>query len=140
MIDTVEYELQNFDGRTGTYKPVTRRGVQVGRFAVRQTEPNEYSFDVNDPDPIEVPVRRFVIEHVPSGFRCGHFDEFADALVYVDDLSRFSESDPDATSSDAVLAQLGPLLVKWAIACHAHNRAVPFREWRMRHVTGATKE
>lgn len=128
MLDTVSYGMLHIDRVTKASSRVQQHGVQVGRFAVRQGNPGDSIMVASDP----VRMRRFAVDHMASGVQAGHFDDFRDAMIFADDISRFSAQDPDGTDPAAVVAQLGPAVYEWLQACNSGGIAIPFRRWQGR--------
>lgn len=132
MLDTVSYTMLHLDPRNGQGMRVEVHGVQVGRFAVRQSDPGDSGYEHADPAKGRFLMRRFVVEHIPSGLQAAHFDDFRDAMVFADDVSRYCVADPDGTEPANVIAQMGPAVYDWLQACNAQNIAIPFRRWQGR--------
>jgi len=106
------------------------RGTQVGRFAVRQYDARErHGYGADDPSRF-FSLRAWAVDHIPSGLCVCDADTAEDAAKIADDLSRFSAQDPDATTVEALTAQLGPRLIAWVDALLDDGKQpLDYREW-----------
>ena len=117
MIGDIEYAV--IHTRSRTLYPVT--GMQVGRFAIRMKLERVKFADGTTP-------RLFQVDH-PATHACfGDFDRFEDALAYADDLSRYSENDPDSSDMEEVKRLIGRRTMAWARDA-GDGTFIPYREW-----------
>lgn len=122
----VDYYITTDNGKT----PV--RGVQIGRFAVRNGGDDDIARVALPPSDLAP----WVVEHIPTGLALVAFDNFEDAYAAADDLSRFSKSDPSSKDQKRAVEQVGPLIRAWVHTMLDPWRGqqqplkyIPYREW-----------
>ncbi len=95
----------------GVRLPCAVRGLQVGRFMVRQMFESEAHVGGESGQFLPRP---WVVQHIPSGL-CWSFDELQVALGVADALSLYSRVDPTSRSLDEALLrkQVGAQLYDW---------------------------
>ena len=109
-----------------TRRPAT--GVQIGRFAVRMSA-GEVLYDADGRNSV---ARPWSVDHIASGISVLDLHTFEDAVFVADDVSRFSAKDPDATTLDALIEQLGDRVVGWLTWIEQQKGGYPhlsFRQW-----------
>jgi len=82
------------------------KGIQVGRFAVRPSEPGD-NVGIQ-----RIKANSWFVDHIPSKSVLVTVDTFEQAMSVADDASRFSHEDPDATDG-RMLQQIGPSILSW---------------------------
>lgn len=128
MIDTVKYRLLERVRETGQFRRRVVVGVQVGRFAIRCTDPNEPCILPDGASGILG--NPYAVDHMASGAGLGDFETWADAVAIADDVSRFSERDPDGKTPTELIEQLGPVMFAWLHHCARVRVPIPFRTWQ----------
>lgn len=101
-------------------EPIVMTGMQVGRFALRNTRGGIA---------LGRPLRAYAIDHVLTGRMMCDLTHYDHALAFADDISRFASSDPIGPSVVALTHQLGPLIIRWMVACLAADNYAPFRDF-----------
>lgn len=100
MTENIEYEVFAPDGRSMGLV----HGLQIGRFAVRDVWPVVHTHASH----------RYVVDHIPTGLKLTFAPvTFEDAVRFADDVSRFSEHDPDGRDISELMRQFGRRMVHW---------------------------
>ena len=134
--ETIEYAILGYEEWDQPAEFFDAVGVQVGHFAIRETDPDEIC--KHDETGEVSPARGFSVDHIHTGF--GLFDAwtFADAMIVADDLSRYAAEEPltdDCSSRDELDRQIGEPLGEWLDAMDElpAGQVIGFRAWRAQH-------
>lgn len=102
-------------------------GYQVGRFAVRRSEDNAVGFN-GQRQPVKL--KPWLVDHIETGFIVIAVESFHEAMIVADDVSRFSQEDPDTNDPDLFFKKLGPEIVGWLKTIIRTQQVLDFRQWK----------
>jgi hypothetical protein len=102
-------------------------GYQIGRFAIRDRTSEDMRGINREGE--RIPMKKYIIDHVNTGFIVIDSDDWDEAVQLADDISRFSAKDPEAKDLDTFLKQLGPKMVEWITFTIRSKQVTDYRQY-----------